>query len=201
MSGWAMTLQRRWLATQGFDVQLFSFDTLGTGLREHAHRLAAQARESPGNRVHFVGHSLGGLVILHTLRTESGLPPGRAVLLGSPVCGSVSARSLTRCAWGRAVIGRPLSEWFGQGVPAANWPREIGVVAGDRGSGLGRVVARLDGPNDGAVLVRETRLPGLADHIVLPVSHSGMLVSRRVACGTGRFLQTGRFNPLAVRSA
>jgi len=48
-------------------------------------------------------------------------------------------------------------------------------------------------PSDGVVTVDETRLPGLSDHLVLPVSHSGMLISREVALQTAAFLRYGRF--------
>ncbi|HEV2286271.1 MAG TPA: hypothetical protein VGR80_09525, partial [Steroidobacteraceae bacterium] len=55
-------------------------------------------------------------------------------------------------------------------------------------------LAHFDEENDGTVAVSETRLPGATDHIVLPVSHLGMLVSARVAHETGRFLTEGRFS-------
>lgn len=70
---------------------------------------------------------------------------------------------------------------------------EIGAIAGTRRLGVGMAFARLDNPNDGVVTVAETRLPGLADHLVLPVSHSGMLFSARVAREVCAFLRAGRF--------
>ena len=51
----------------------------------------------------------------------------------------------------------------------------------------------LPGDNDGVVTIEETRIPGLADHIVLPVSHSGMLFSGDVADQTANFLRQGKF--------
>jgi hypothetical protein len=47
--------------------------------------------------------------------------------------------------------------------------------------------------NDGTVAVSETKLPGAKAHIVLPVSHTGMLLSARVAFETGQFLELGHF--------
>jgi len=62
---------------------------------------------------------------------------------------------------------------------------------------LGRVVARgLPTPNDGVVTVAETALAAACDRIVLPVSHSGMLFSRRVARQSGAFLRDGKFDTL-----
>ena len=48
-------------------------------------------------------------------------------------------------------------------------------------------------PHDGVVAVAETQMPGAKDVVVLPVSHSGMLVSRRVAGAVGCFLRSGHF--------
>ena len=59
--------------------------------------------------------------------------------------------------------------------------------------GLGHVIGRIEEENDGSVAVAETRLSGARDHIVLPVSHSGMLFSREVARQVGHFLTHGTF--------
>jgi hypothetical protein len=71
---------------------------------------------------------------------------------------------------------------------------EIGVIAGRMPVGAGRIVAPdLPAPHDGAVTVEETRLPAMRDHVVLNVSHSGMLVSRAVAQQVEAFLRNGAF--------
>jgi hypothetical protein len=69
----------------------------------------------------------------------------------------------------------------------------IGVLAGTRRVGLGRLVPGLPLPNDGVVALAETRLPGAADFIALPVAHSEMLASRRCAAQIAAFLESGRF--------
>jgi hypothetical protein len=69
-----------------------------------------------------------------------------------------------------------------------------GVIAGSMSVGMGRIVARgLPVPNDGVVTIDETRLACATDHIVLPVSHSAMLLSKQVARQTAAFLNNGRF--------
>jgi hypothetical protein len=73
-------------------------------------------------------------------------------------------------------------------------PRALGIVAGTQPLGLGQLLARFREANDGTVAVSETRMPGATDHISLPVSHLGMLVSARVAHATGRFLTYGHFS-------
>jgi hypothetical protein len=71
---------------------------------------------------------------------------------------------------------------------------EAGAIAGNRRFGLGRLIG-LDVPlpNDGVVAVEETRHPQLADHLVMRVSHSEMLVSAAVAREVAAFLATGSF--------
>ena len=71
---------------------------------------------------------------------------------------------------------------------------EVGVIAGTIGIGLGRMVGRLEKPHDGVVTVKETELPGINDHLMLPVSHSGLLLSRRVVKQAAFFLGHGRFD-------
>jgi hypothetical protein len=59
--------------------------------------------------------------------------------------------------------------------------------------GLGRMFGRFDGLNDGTVAVWETRLPGLSEHIVLPVSHTGLIFDAKVARMAADFLEVGYF--------
>jgi len=120
------------------------------------------------------------------------------VLLGVPYHDSHARRSLAASRLGVRMIGRSMHEWLDIKKPE-NYPgREIGVIAGSRSIGLGRVVARgLPEPNDGAVTVTETELDAACDRIVLPVSHTGMLLSRRVAHQVGAFLRDGRFDRAA----
>jgi hypothetical protein len=72
--------------------------------------------------------------------------------------------------------------------------RDLGIIAGTRAVGLGQLVVRFNEPSDGSVAVSETRLPGATDHITLPVSHFGMLLSARVAREAGAFLALGHFS-------
>ena len=70
----------------------------------------------------------------------------------------------------------------------------MGAIAGARRLGLGRFIGLdVPAPNDGVVAVEETKHPQLADHLVMPVAHSEMLVSRAVARQAAAFLAHGRF--------
>jgi pimeloyl-ACP methyl ester carboxylesterase len=193
--GLLMELQRRYLANAGFDAVCYSYPSVRLTLSENASRLAQFARTLGVPVVHWVGHSLGGLIILRMFEREAALMPGRAVLLGSPYADAHSGRVLARSVWGTRMLGRSVGEWLDLKKPAQFPGREIGVIAGTRSIGLGRIVARdLPTPNDGAVAVAETQIAAACDRIELPVTHTGMLLSRRIAHQVGAFLRDGRFD-------
>jgi pimeloyl-ACP methyl ester carboxylesterase len=186
-------LLARRLRARGFDVVSFSYRSVRHTLEQSADRLHTFVAARRPARVHFVGHSLGGLLVLCALARHPDLPAGRAVLLGSPCNGCTAADQLQRSARGRLVLGSALPGWKPQWAHAVTGRMEVGSLAGTARLGIGMLLVRLEGENDGVVLVRETRLPGLRDHVVVPVTHSGMLVSARVAEQVIAFLTRGRF--------
>jgi hypothetical protein len=100
---------------------------------------------------------------------------------------------MQRHAFGLWALGRSVELWR-HGYPLCiSAGAAVGSLAGTRRFGLGAVLNDLQGANDGVVRVEETRLPGLADHLTLPVSHSGMLVSGEVARQCTAFLLDGTF--------
>jgi pimeloyl-ACP methyl ester carboxylesterase len=203
MSGVEMApLKHRLQSDYGYTAVPFSYPSVSAPMVDHVKALREFAQAQGAERLHFVGHSLGGLVVLKLLESTADLPPGRAVLLGSPLQGSRAAQGLARWPFGRAMLGITMRDEFlpgesGLEPPAAGrrWDgrREVGVIAGSSGFGLGRLVANLEGENDGTVAVEETQLPGAKAHIVLPATHTGMLFSGEVARHTAEFLRTGRF--------
>jgi pimeloyl-ACP methyl ester carboxylesterase len=176
------------------ELHWFRYFGASESMRDITARLAAFVHELGGSEVHFVGHSLGGLVLYRLLEHFPEQPPGRVVFLGVPCVTSRAAR--------QAALFGPLAQLMGPTVAEElltpqerRWthPRELGVVAGSQPLGLGQFFAHFDEENDGTIAVSETRMPGATDHIVLPVSHLGMLLSARVAHETGVFLSQGRF--------
>jgi pimeloyl-ACP methyl ester carboxylesterase len=192
--GIVMELMRRRVAHCGYRALAYSYPSMRLTLAENAERLARFSRGIAAPRLHFVGHSLGGLIVLRMLERTPGLAPGRAVLLGSPVAGSLAARRLARLPGGRAALGRSAPEWREAARPDFAAGREIGVIAGRTPVGIGRLVAPdLPAPSDGVVSVAETRLPLMRDHLVLGVNHFGMLISRAVVRQVCAFLREGAF--------
>ncbi len=195
-------LRRRLSQDLKAEARAFSYPSVVADATTNARALAKFLVAVRADTLHLVGHSLGGLVILKLFEEDADaqarLPPGRIVLLGSPLRGSRTAQKLARLPFGKKIMGRGVGEELlgscGERRRRWNRARELGVIAGDLGFGLGRLVGTLGGPSDGTILVEETELDGTADRVVLRVSHTGMLFSAAVAHAAGAFLSTGRFS-------
>jgi pimeloyl-ACP methyl ester carboxylesterase len=174
----------------------FHYRSVSASMADIAGRLSDFACGLRGERVHFVGHSLGGLVIYRTLERFPNLPPGRVVFLGSPSVASRAAVVVNeRLVWASKLLGRCVAEEL-LTERSRRWQigRELGIVAGTRRIGLGRLFTTFEGESDGTVSVSEARLPGATDFITQPVSHMGLLMSAKVAREAGAFLRDGRFS-------
>lgn len=193
MTGAELLPLARRLRGRGFRTELFRYSPTDAAPREHALRLAEHLEACGPGTVHCVAHSFGGIVVLHCLALDRPLPPGRAVLIGSPVQGSAPARHLAGWPLARPLLGATLDGGLLGGAPALTGGREVGVIAGDRALGLGGWLAGFDEPHDGTVAVAETFLAGAADRAVLPHSHFGLVFAADVADAAARFLRTGRF--------
>ena len=193
--GITMSLIRRRLEREGYRVFAYSYPSVRLTFAENVARLAQYCRNVGALRAHFVGHSMGGLIVLRMLEEAADVVPGRVILAGTPVAGSHAARRLARMPGGRFALGRSMVEWMEPGHHFDCRGCEIGVIAGRSPVGMGRIVAPdLPRPHDGAVSVEETRLPGMKDHIVLNVSHSGMLLSPELRRQISAFLRDGLFS-------
>jgi pimeloyl-ACP methyl ester carboxylesterase len=189
-------LRRRISARHGFACHSFSYRTVGTTVQPVLEKLEEFVSRIDADRVHFVGHSLGGIVLHRYFEAARNLPPGRVVFLGSPTVKSKTAERVGRLPVFRSMIGRMVADELVQPTGVREWrcERELGCIAGTRPMGLGRFFARFDEDCDGTIGVSETKLPGHSAHLTLPVSHMGMLLSTRVADHVGAFLSTGRFS-------
>lgn len=192
----------------GATVMTVGYASPRAGIDDHAASLgrvvAGLGRE---DRVSFVGHSLGNLVVRRWMALA---PPAdlarvhRMVMLGAPNQGSDLARMAAR-VWVLSALSHGAARDL-----VLHWPEisktlavpacEFGIVAGGKGDGRGYSTL-LDGDDDAVVRVAETRLDGARDFLLLPVSHAAMTKNAAVHRATVSFLETGRFDPPAGGAA
>jgi pimeloyl-ACP methyl ester carboxylesterase len=189
-------LQRRMEQAHGFEWKAFPYASTLLRMDEMAdalHRFILALGQP--ETLHLLGHSLGGLVIMRCLERHPLAVPGRVVFLGTPSLSSKAAKEFARFPFGPMMLGdAAVAELINKHEREWRYAdRELGIIAGDQSIGLARLVVDFDEPNDGAVAVSETRLPGAKQHLILPVTHTGMLLSQQVAQEAGQFLATGHF--------
>lgn len=153
--------------------------------------------KSSPRRVHFVTHSLGGILVRQYLGTHTMTNLGRVVMLGPPNQGSEVADALRSWSFYRRLVG-PSGMQLGTG--AGDLPRQlgparfdVGVIAGDRS--LNPFFSRLiPGPDDGKVSVASARLEGMKDFLVVHHSHTWLAWRKVVIRQVLAFLETGQFD-------
>lgn len=184
---------RQRLQKSGYECKKFSYPSLRLSPEENARRLHQFVATIDAPVIHFVCHSLGGIVLLKYFDLHPSLTRGRVVLLGSPVNGSQVARRLSKHWYSGWLVGRSTDEGLLGDAPVWNSWRDIGIIAGTLPIGAGLLSGRLPLPHDGTVTVSETVLHGATDFIALPVTHTGLLYSSKVAQQTITFLRAGKF--------
>lgn len=197
MRGFTLTMLRHRLQRAGYSVESFDYASVTSGPEVGIERLLRRVRErakpeGTNGKIHFVGHSLGGLIALQALQRDPQLIAGNIVCLGSPLRGSAVARGVARLPGGPFVIGKNIAV-LRTGIERWEGAQPLGSIAGRLPVGLGFAVGALSSPHDGTVSVAETELPGLTDHCVVPATHTGLLFSEQAAERTIAFLRDARF--------
>jgi pimeloyl-ACP methyl ester carboxylesterase len=198
LSGFSTGFWRSRFKQAGYAAHAFSYPTIRQPLKASARQLAEFVAALPQERIHFAGHSLGAVLIAAMLAERGwqidGKQLGRIVLAGPPFQGTDVGRSVARLGVGRLVLGRAITDWLEGTRPVVPREVDLGVIAGSRPFGIGGIVSPgLARPHDGTVRVAETRVEGAREHLTLPVSHTEMLMSARVAQHMLRFFEHGAF--------
>ncbi len=192
----SMAVLAQRLKRAGYNVTSVGYDSRRGSLAEHVETLATEVSSCcvTASRVHFVGHSLGALVIRQYLADSPLDALGRVVLLAPPNRGSEVADWLRELPFGH-LLG-PAGKALGtsdRDIPA-NLPLpeyEVGIIAGNRSlNPIGS--ALIPGPDDGMVGIGHTRIEGVPI-IVVPASHTFLMNSRFSAEAVISFLRTGTF--------
>ena len=155
------------------------------------------AAKCGGDRVNFVTHSMGGILVRAWLRDQRPANLGRVVMMAPPNNGSELVDA-NRKGILFEIMG-PAARELGTGPDSilrrlgpANF--ELGIIAGDR-PGSPVMSSKLKGPNDGTVTVASTKLQGMRDHLTLHVGHTFMMNNPLVIAQILTFLKKGRFQP------
>lgn len=191
-----MVLAQR-LEWAGYGVVTVGYKSLSTQFPETVATVRAAVERCCGEspRIHFVGHSLGGLVIRGYLAETPPEQLGRVVLVAPPNQGSLLVDWLGEIPAATQVLG-PVGSALGTDsthIPARLPPPdyEMGIIAGNRSiQPIGHLA--IPGPDDGIVSVEQTRVEGVPV-IVLPRSHAFIMSSRYTAEAVIEFLRTGEF--------
>jgi len=183
----------------------FGYQTLNCRYPSTKHEISFLAERTIENalsqcmnvkKIHFVTHSMGGILVRQYLKENAIENMGRVVMLGPPNQGSQVVDNIKKMP-GFKLVNGPAGMQLGtealsipNSLGAANF--ELGVIAGTRSVNL-ILSTMLPGENDGKVTVENTKLEGMSDHIALPVTHPFMMRNENVINQVICFLQRGSF--------
>ena len=182
------------VVNQGYDsisatIEVLAETAVGAGL--------AACQNLGSSRVHFVTHSLGGVLVRQYASVHSLAPGSRVVMLGPPNQGSQVAAYYAGLDWLEGLRPVAIDQLAAgeQSVPPRLGPVDfqLGIIAGNlRGTTL--LPGFPDGPSDGTVSVAETVVPGMLDFLQMPVMHTSMIWNPLVWEQAVYFIRNGAFS-------
>ena len=190
------------LTREGYAVHILDYPTtrkpIAALCEEHLAPAIAAVTAAGTNRLHFVTHSLGGIVLRHYLATHDLPQLGRIVMLGPPNKGSEVIDRIGHTAsfkWLNGPAGQQLgtaSNSVPNTLPVPD--ATIGIIAGRRSINW-ILSSYIPGPDDGKVSPERTKLDGMTDFIIIPAAHPFLMRDREAIALSLRFLKTARFRP------
>lgn len=187
------------LEDAGFEVHRIGYRSLRTTTDKMLNTVSSKIQHccaDSGRTVHFVGHSLGGLLVRAYLDLFRDHQLGRVVLIGAPSGGTPFVDKF-QDKWWMKLAGEAAQDL---GTDEDSFPSRLksapyyamGIIAGDTDSK--DMFNQTPDADDGLIPVSSTVVYGMSDFIVLQANHSLMRYNRDVAEQTKAFLRTGRFD-------
>jgi triacylglycerol lipase len=196
----SMDRMEKAVADHGYRVYSLSYPsrskTVEQLAEEHLAPLIEQCQSNGPSRIHFVAHSLGGIVLRQYFATHTLTNAGRMVMLGPPNQGSEvvdKLGGLTLFQWINGPAGSQLgtaSNALPQVLPVP--PADVGIIAGTR-SINGFLSMLIPGRDDGKVSVERTKLEGMEDFAAIATAHPFLMENEQAIAMTLSFLRHGSF--------
>lgn len=203
-TSYSMRRLEKSLVSQGYRVINLTYPSRKQPIERLAEESLGEAvnrcRQTPGIKVHFVTHSIGGIIVRYYLQHHDLPDLGRVVMLSPPNQGTELVDQ-----WGSnyflKVFNWPAGLQMGtgaDGIPAKLGPVdfELGVIAGSQS--LNPAASMLiPGPDDGVVAVERAKVAGMSDFLVAPATHTFIMIHRGVIEQVIHFLEHGAFKAAA----
>jgi len=197
----SMNKMEKQLTAKGFDVVNWGYPSRHHTIEELAEKAIPAAievcRKKGATTIHFVTHSMGGILVRYYLKHHDVQDIGRVVMLSPPNGGS-EVVEMFRNTFPFRFINGPAGKQLG--TDASSLPRMLGkvefdsgVITGDRSINPINSVL-IPGADDGKVSVRNATVEGMSDFLVVHVSHPFIMKHREVITQTIHFLKNGKFD-------
>ncbi len=189
------------LESEGYHVLNVDYQSRAANIQKLTETVLPDALSDPdiadATAIHFVTHSLGGILVRQYLHDNTIENLGRVVMLAPPNQGSEVVDTLGDLSLFQTMHG-PSGNQLGtdtNSVPNTLGPVdfEVGIIAGNRTINWINSFTMINGSDDGKVSVERTKVEGMADHITIRATHPYIMRNRHAIRHTIHFLQNGRF--------